>query len=925
MSGKRTSSPRRPPAGDPPLGGGFQAPDPAAFAFPDPFNSRALLAYYDQLRLAHGYIRFVSLPHLDDRPDVPIDRLYVPARLAERHVRSQEDPSTWGVLAEVLDVLIEHPHLVVLGDPGSGKSTLVSWVTWQLSAARSGSYPRRLGPLVPLPFVLRDLPLDRQITWDGLLDLFARQEFQRVAEEGKGRLSRKEIDALLATGQAFVLIDGLDEIGSLEVRRALRWAILEGRERYPGCRFLITSRIVGYDEVDLNGEMTQEEHHEAFEEAIARHGPGWARQAKGKSLPIGATDAADPFALRYAAPFDDTQIERFSRAWYSRFASESGGGGEIRASELVSAIQAHPATLALARVPILLTFIALIHRIEARLPNGRARLYGKIADAYLDSIDSFRRLQHDGGSFFSLEEKKRWLAFVAFRLQRRRAQEKANRRKKDSREILAPEEELVGWLAEAMERAPTGAADERTRRIEATSFLDYLARRSGLLLPRGEGRFAFAHLSIQEYFAAEHLRLVRRSRRWLEKSRTENEDGLNDLRDHAGRNSWTEVFFLLFELYSGDPEGAFELAEDLFGEGLCRIGSEKEVEIARNLAALLAQVSVDCHGGLDFVTRRRAWRVCWLWELSKARTGQGNYPGISRTLMEAEEADRPGVVGELKAALKEHPDGLLSLRGAALTDIAWIVGAVPQVTALDLSETLLSDLSLLKHHVQLKYLAVRATAIVHLEPLRGLAALERLIINQTKVEDLEPLRGLTSLQFLNVNDTRVSHLEPVRGLFALRDLRLDRTRVRDLEPLNALPALERLDLDGTQVSDLKPLRALTTLLHLDLEKTRVIDLKPLRGLSCLQLLHLIGTQVNDLEPLRGLTRLRQLHVSQTQVTKLEPLRGLTNLEILSINGPQISDVESLRALPRLELIIGLTDHQQRALGYRDGIRQRRRR
>lgn len=48
-----------------------------------------------------------------------------------------------------------------------------------------------------------------------------------------------------------------------------------------------------------------------------------------------------------------------------------------------------------------------------------------------------------------------------------------------------------------MAESGTGRDDQA-----AAVFLDYVARRSGLLLPRGEDRFAFIHLSFQEYFAA---------------------------------------------------------------------------------------------------------------------------------------------------------------------------------------------------------------------------------------------------------------------------------------------------------------------------------------------------------------------------------------------------------------------------------------
>ena len=70
----------------------------------------------------------------------------------------------------------------------------------------------------------------------------------------------------------------------------------------------------------------------------------------------------------------------------------------------------------------------------------------------------------------------------------------------EQQEILANENDVQIWLSKAMKLSGAENAND-----EARSVLDYFARRSGLLLPRGEGQFAFMHLSLQEYFAACYL------------------------------------------------------------------------------------------------------------------------------------------------------------------------------------------------------------------------------------------------------------------------------------------------------------------------------------------------------------------------------------------------------------------------------------
>lgn len=96
----------------------WRAPDPSGFL--NPFNQPDLLAYFDDLADWHGYIRFLGFPHLEDNPDVPIDRLFVEPAIADRAIRPEQDPASWPQTTSLLDALTAHPRLVLLGDPGAG-------------------------------------------------------------------------------------------------------------------------------------------------------------------------------------------------------------------------------------------------------------------------------------------------------------------------------------------------------------------------------------------------------------------------------------------------------------------------------------------------------------------------------------------------------------------------------------------------------------------------------------------------------------------------------------------------------------------------------------------------------------------------------------------------------------------------------------
>lgn len=207
-------------------------PAPRRDEFIDPFNHRGWLEYFERLLPRFRYLRFVGLPSLKDLPDVPLERLYVPLEVGHHYVApgaAEEQGQRLGI-GEALE---RFRHVVVLGDPGSGKSTLTSFLTTTFASRRSHPLRDSLGPLIPVPFVLRDFSIGRKITFDNLLDQFLTERYWSP------QLERADLLAVLERGQALVLLDGLDEIGDLERRKDLRNAVLlEGLIRFPRCSWL---------------------------------------------------------------------------------------------------------------------------------------------------------------------------------------------------------------------------------------------------------------------------------------------------------------------------------------------------------------------------------------------------------------------------------------------------------------------------------------------------------------------------------------------------------------------------------------------------------------------------------------------------------------------------------------------------------------
>ncbi len=659
----------------------------------------ALDLYLKLVEQEHGTIQFLGLPQLKDNPNVSIEGLYVEPALAERQVSPDTDPKDWPPTQPVLDAVAQHRKLVVLGDPGTGKSTLVSWIAWRLARHHhdgASSWIERLGRLVPLPFVLRNLGIEKGVTWDKLLRAFLDQPLATL-------LDLADLPTILQEGRAIIMLDGLDEIGNPAVRRELRDAVWKGMEKLPGCRWLLTSRVVGYDEVNFDHR---------------RPSVGFVES----DLEMVATQLS-------VVPFNDKQVDQFAHNWFVA-REETEYKREQSTADFLQAIRGHESTQRLGRIPILLTMMALIHRIEATLPHGRARLYAKIAQAYLETIDQWRKLQRTTEEW---TDRRKWLARVGFEMQRRRSQTN-----KSSGEILATGDEVRGWIAAAMVES-----GKKVEPHDAGEFVDYLAKRSGLLLPRGQDQFAFQHLSFQEYFAASLLTQKVVSPLWARGDMSKTPEGAwqKDLARYANESVWRETLVFLVELLATEQQDWLPDVRDcLFGKDLAGVGftppseaTKRKDDANRNCVVLLARLAIDSQAGFDAAERERAIHACCHWEMAAQKRHEDHFslhtPTVAQTLLTADKGERLAITQRLVEAAQEFQVIELNLRGTGVSDVGPLAGLE-----------------------KLQWLRLDGTEVSNVGPLDGLGQLQWLSLYGTGVSDLTPLVGLKKLSAIYLSE-----------------------------------------------------------------------------------------------------------------------------------------------------------------------------
>ena len=872
--------------------------------FVDAANDSRMRNYLRKVHYWHGFVKFLGFSKTrEDVRDLPIVKLFVEPRFSERLISADAWDADLAKKAtfDLFEALSRDRRLVVLGGPGSGKSTLTDWLCESFSSPLGNDAKAAMGPLIPIAMVLREMALGTVESWDTLVAAWLKRP---VA----GNMDAKTIDSLGRSGQGLFLLDGIDEISSVELRQRLRDAVWKAFDRYPSARFVLTSRTVGYEDVCFDREVSATHTGDSQPLPVPandRQGAVAAESVReatiagrllletdGRDLAVLGDDPKTPrpgqrqvhrrATALYLAPFNDRQRHDFIRNW---FAGQEANAqlARTKAEELCRRVAAHEAVDPISRIPSLLTLISLLFRNENDLPNGRAELFAKISEAYLDTIDRMRGLTTRNP--FKWQNKECWLAYIAFQMQLMR--EKQEAAGSFGSGIVVAKQQVLDWLRDCMRRPDTDAYDQD----EAEDFLDHIGRRSGLFLPRGEGRYAFAHLSLMEFYAALYLKRGLTDVQWILASfgdvgKVQEKDlSLDKLRERTANPVWHEVFTLLFELLTDNPDQGTRYAEALFqpptGPG------PEGADGARSILVLLAYLSVDAHNGLSTGFRRHAWDRCWDAALTK-RTEQGHQ----------QQHDEP------LAPILTRP--LLLMPHAWERLVEWFQ-THSEVTTLDLTDcTEFRETKRLRDLAALQSLRLIGTSVSDITPLTELTALRSLALLSTSVSDITPLAELTALRHLDLylSDPSVSDITPLAGLTALQSLALVGMPVPDITPLAGLTALQSLDLTGTSVPDITPLAGLTALRSLCLTGTSVSDITPLAGLTALQSLNLRGLSVFDITPLAGLTALQSLDLDGTSVSDITPLAGLTALQSLDLTDTPAS--QSAEALALLQKLDGLT-------------------
>jgi HEAT repeat protein/energy-coupling factor transporter ATP-binding protein EcfA2 len=381
-----------------------------------------------------------------------------------------------------------HQRLMVLADPGMGKSTLLRMEAGRLAQEalkrlQSDQSDEAVLAALELPLFLRLSALaNRPENEEQLIDrISALVKLTPACSEEIAPILLPWVKAKLKAGQGVLLLDALDEVPRPQNQEESKRLILKEKlkgfvAQYP-CRIICTSRIVGYDSGFL-GDL-----------------------AEGKVAEV------------EIVPFGDQQIEEYVEGWFKNAAGHLADKS-ASAAELLRELRSKPQVRGLTQNPLLLSLICSLYQEQGiTLPARRAQVYKQAVSQMLTTWSKNRQDQTPG----RILAKQRCLEILAYRFSCR------------GQEVFTFDQ-----LFDEVERYLTGGNVTTVFRDTISDVLiAELSEQDGILqkLSAQEDDYIFLHRTFQEYLTAAYL------------ARAEN--GVELAMEHCWDYDWHETLSLV--------------------------------------------------------------------------------------------------------------------------------------------------------------------------------------------------------------------------------------------------------------------------------------------------------------------------------------------------------------------------------------------
>ncbi len=422
-----------------------------------------------------------------------------------------------------LKAVQKHSRVMVLGKPGSGKTTFLKYMAMQCI---EGEFEKRR---VPIFLTLKDYA--EAEGKPSLLDYIVQN--LRIYE-----IELDQINELLKNGRLLILLDGLDEVREEDTKRVLKQIEKFSSQYFFSYdfkheqSFFLREREKKQQELDKY-DLTESKYKNSkirTKRPKIDNYPNISRYADqgvkflSKKYPkkiycnqfvITCRIAAKEYTFQNfteveVADFNWKQITVFVQNWFRLTDS-------AKANRFIQKIRENKPVKELGSSPLLLTLLCLVFGETGDFPVNRSELYKEGLDVLLKKWDATRNIERDqiykGLSVRRKEDLLSQIALTAF----------------EQKEYFIKQKILEEYITNFIQNLRDVDTDPERLKLDSEAVLKSIEAQHGLLIERAKGIYSFSHLTFQEYFTAREI--VANS-------------AYNNLIEHVIEKRWREVVLL---------------------------------------------------------------------------------------------------------------------------------------------------------------------------------------------------------------------------------------------------------------------------------------------------------------------------------------------------------------------------------------------
>jgi hypothetical protein len=416
--------------------------------------------HYGRVKQQCGVLRILDLPSPVELNDFFVDVKILSEPMRYRRLTVSELPKIYDPEKNEFDrwrlgdstservsglkVLENNTRLMILGKPGSGKTSFLKHIAIQCVKENF------MQDYVPLFIELKSFSEEFESSSEINLFDYLEKQFSL-----SGDLHPDDFVRLFEHGRVLILLDGLDEVSENDSPR-VESAIIKFCKEYYKNRIVITCRTaaVGDEFVD--------------------------------------------FTYVEIADFDDRQIQKFAANWFITVEKATFEAANQKAMEFLTLLnnEKNQQIKEIAVTPILLSLTCLVFQSQFKLPSKRAKLYEEALDILLEKWDDTKRVKRDN-FYYRLSAKQKidllsYIAALTFESERFFFEKK---------EVLKYIEEYYSSLNQ--ENVPSNLSQDKFDNSEA--ILKSIEVQHGLLIERARNIYSFCQLTFHEYFTAQSV------------------------------------------------------------------------------------------------------------------------------------------------------------------------------------------------------------------------------------------------------------------------------------------------------------------------------------------------------------------------------------------------------------------------------------